>query len=387
MFFMMAAAIGTFCFSSCSQDETISENPANKQAISFTTYSGKAAEMRGTIMDNDVLHTEHFGVTAFYTGTTAWTSWTTVAPNFMYNQEIKYVSSAWEYSPIKYWPTMDNEKVSFFAYAPYATDGDEHGIKLEANTVGKTSLTFTVNDDVDKMVDFVAAVAIDQEQNDQYDGGRSAVNFNLQHELTRLAFTVQLDEDLAEVANTNVVLKKVTLAESDNYYASATYNWSNENGKRGAWINPVKKVGGYDFVTSFNTNKDAGATICGKTYADATLALTTTEKISLLKEPTGKKEYFFLIPVDGGIAEKSTPVTFEYDIVTKDDEVNGGFTCTEATKTVWLPKDIMQQGKAYSVNFTIHVDEIEVEASVEGWDITDEDQGNVDVPFTPDTAE
>lgn len=40
-------------------------------------------------------------------------------PNFMYNQKLEYQSDKWTYSPIKYWPGSQRDKVSFFAYAPY----------------------------------------------------------------------------------------------------------------------------------------------------------------------------------------------------------------------------------------------------------------------------
>ena len=48
-------------------------------------------------------------------------------PNFMYNQQVKYVTSAWTYEPVKYWPNEygstaqsdDVDRVSFFAYAPW----------------------------------------------------------------------------------------------------------------------------------------------------------------------------------------------------------------------------------------------------------------------------
>ena len=90
-----------------------------------------------------------FGVIAYVKGTNGATScyesttWNTSAPNFMYNQKVNYSSDHWTYTPVKFWPndfangdvdssqgtseTADAQggfaagKVSFFAYAPYAT--------------------------------------------------------------------------------------------------------------------------------------------------------------------------------------------------------------------------------------------------------------------------
>lgn len=43
----------------------------------------------------------------------------TAAPNFMYNQKLEKSGGAWTYSPERYWPNNENDKISFFAYAPY----------------------------------------------------------------------------------------------------------------------------------------------------------------------------------------------------------------------------------------------------------------------------
>lgn len=57
----------------------------------------------------------------------------------MYNQAAEYDSktSAWTYSPIKYWPNRDGDKISFFAYAPYESNGQsgtKTGITISAAT-------------------------------------------------------------------------------------------------------------------------------------------------------------------------------------------------------------------------------------------------------------
>ena len=73
---------------------------------------------------------EHgFGVFATYSGTNDFE--TAGATNdFMFNQQVTSTDegATWTYSPLKYWPNptngqaADDQKVSFFAYAPYADD-------------------------------------------------------------------------------------------------------------------------------------------------------------------------------------------------------------------------------------------------------------------------
>ncbi len=380
---MAALAVAALAIS-CQKNETVVENPAfDQQAIAFSTYTGNAPQGKGTIMDNDVLKKEFFGVTAFYTGQTAWST-PSIAPNFMYNQEVKCVNNAWEYTPVKYWPTMVADKISFFAYAPYATNGSEHGIALSPAEVATNSLSFTVADKASDMVDFVAAVVID-ETHDGLNNSRGNVVFSFKHELSRLAFKVALDEDLAE--KSTVVVKEAVLATGDTYYKAATYTFANENGKRGTWsYEPSNKMAlDYDITSSAAFTKvELGAKETKYTQEKA-LALTKDDAVNFL----GENQYLFLIPVsanDGdGAAEKSTAVTFVYDIVTEDAALPAGYSCTEATKTVYMPKGFLKQGVAYNVLFTFHVDDITVEASVEGWG-DEVDLGNVDVPFTPDDA-
>ena len=85
-----------------------------------------------------------FGVFAYYTGANTYNdkngASATLAPNFMWNQQVSYSASAWGYTPVKYWPNevkngaVDNQgaestnvnggNLTFFAYAPYVLHSD-----------------------------------------------------------------------------------------------------------------------------------------------------------------------------------------------------------------------------------------------------------------------
>lgn len=83
------------------------------------------------VVSDAALRNKSIGVFASYTGKNTYEN-TTVSPDFMYNQEVKYTSNnVWEYSPVKYWPNDPADYVSFFAYAPYEAnpaEGRESGI-------------------------------------------------------------------------------------------------------------------------------------------------------------------------------------------------------------------------------------------------------------------
>ena len=48
------------------------------------------------------------GVFASYTGKLTYEN-TTVSPDSMYNQEVKYTAGHWDYTPVKLWPTDAND--------------------------------------------------------------------------------------------------------------------------------------------------------------------------------------------------------------------------------------------------------------------------------------
>ena len=131
----------------CTKDSaTVSAADVEKDtpvAVSFDTYLQNSRQStRATypaasvgMIDDAKLKTSGFGVFAQYTENTPWDTYNKEqAFNFMWNQQVDWTegSSAWTYSPVKYWPN-DNQPaddqgaqgsvarsyLSFFGYAPY----------------------------------------------------------------------------------------------------------------------------------------------------------------------------------------------------------------------------------------------------------------------------
>lgn len=96
-------------------------------------------EITGTevFKDDGAYASQGFGVFASYTGRLKY-EYTTVSPDFMFNQQVKWISGAWSYSPVKYWPNSEDEYVSFFAYAPY--EATPNGTKCIAEFSPKDEL-------------------------------------------------------------------------------------------------------------------------------------------------------------------------------------------------------------------------------------------------------
>lgn len=150
---MMTIAMAALLMAGCAQNEIMETSPDVRPEVGFQVYANP--QTRGTEVDNTTTGTgiknaTGFGVLAYYTEQKSFASYSASAePNFMWNQQVKNVSSAWTYAPVKFWPNTDGDKISFFAYAPYSNDqtapGD-NGILLSiATATGYPTLAFTVN--------------------------------------------------------------------------------------------------------------------------------------------------------------------------------------------------------------------------------------------------
>lgn len=122
--FVFIAAAAAAVLAGCAKNE-VTPNYAMQDAVTFGAYNPRTLTKAGPTddMNLDALKTLGFGVFATYSGTADYTEATN---DFMYNQLVNFDGSAWTYSPLKYWPnptsgqTAEAQKVSFFAYAPYA---------------------------------------------------------------------------------------------------------------------------------------------------------------------------------------------------------------------------------------------------------------------------
>ena len=185
------AACATMMFAACSSDDNIAadqvlpgQTPENG-AVALDAYMGRATTRAGAAgdLDNTAIQKAWtppttyggFGVFAYYTNNNDYDQ--LAIPNFMWNQLVTYSTDHWAYSPLKYWPNEygnnaisdDNDKVTFFAYAPYvdvetsgklkaadiAADKDKWGItSMTRNvTAGDPIIKYIASFDKDKAVD------------------------------------------------------------------------------------------------------------------------------------------------------------------------------------------------------------------------------------------
>lgn len=403
-YFIGLIACAALTMTGCSNDEiNVPQQSQGNNAIEFSTYLGRNAQgSRGTETNDASIKNEEnggFGVLAYYTKQDDFNI-TNHTPNFMWNQLVTYKGTNWVYTPVKYWPTKVKDKVSFFAYAPYVANGNANGIVLSGNSeTGAPTATITLPDDPSKTIDFVAAVQMNK-THDNTKNANNNVSFTLLHEMTRVKVQAKLDKsvysDTDNKHKTFVVIKNVTFNDKGQFYKSGKYTFSITDGERGTWTttaNASTYTLDLNGVLNTKTITAATATDAAATGASANSNYKTGVKGLKLIDTTAKdlfkaNEYLYLIPVsadnENGLTDGKATATIEYDIVTEDSNLVKGYSCTSATKTVLLPAGTLKQGISYNYIFTIKLDEIVLNATVNEWDKPSD--SNIDVPYSPDDA-
>ena len=282
---------------------------------------------------------------------------------------------------------MSYDHLNFFAYSPYSDDSN--GLtKLSKNTekgLPYVEVSLPEDGDLTKMVDFVAASPAMTAKID-------VVNLEFKHEMTRISLQAKVSEDVFDAVGaankTKVVIRSIKLNNGGEFYTKAKYKF-HQGIIDSDWIGHVKAESPIDIQSILNWSADW--TISSNSVISSTnqgIALEGTSAVNLFNE----NQYLFLIPSNYaddkgklvGLKANTTSATITYDIITEDSNLEDGYSKTSATKTVYLPAGIMQQGKAYNLTFTIAVDQVKLDATVEDWKT--DTNSDIDVPYTPDDA-
>lgn len=361
--FFAAAAI---MMVGCSSDQVVSEMPQDN-AINFGMYFGRDAQSRAAIMSDADLKAQSFGVFAYYTNDGDYVEGTST-PNFMFNQNVKWVDPAWTYSPLKYWPNENTDKLSFFAYAPHMEQSNRN-ITLGSFTnasASAPSITYTLDADQSKHVDLLWAYPTTvQNLTKQTINGK--VTFNFKHAMSRIGFksVAVIDESSNDAngdiddgthtnpldGNTKITLKSIKL--TGNFYQGGTLNLAT-----GVWSDHVAAASTeYNWATADFLNDD----------------VTTTKAVVLNND-----KYLTVLPHTN---KQQIQIEVVYTVKTTDASLAAGYS--EVTNTiVSAPFDFtFVQGYAY--NFVLHVGltSVKFSAEVAEWDEVGEEDIVVNVPL------
>lgn len=348
-FYFSALALMVLAASCTNEQLNVPETTGN--AINFGTYIGRDVLTRASVFATDDMKTDGFGVFASYTGQNDYSS---QDMNFMKNQKVTYDADkdAWTYSPVKYWPNNVGDKVSFFAYAPYAG-----GTVLE----GTKKLVIAV-DDLGSQDDLVVADAI---MNQTKQGVGDKVTFEFKHALSRIGLNV---EAMVDKVNDDAT------GSTDNNTANGAL--ASETTIK---VTEVKLIGKFDTSADIdlsNSTWDLGANGSGEvTYTWNSANFTsvaddnvTTEKTQLNKDDS----YAMIIPQDF-VGENKIKLVITYTVTTSDEKLNGGKSEIKNIITSDPFNFNFEQGKAYMFNLHLGMTSVKLSANVSGWDETSTD--------------
>ncbi len=359
---LILAAVAALSLASCSKNVVI-PNTSDQNAISFSVYADRALQTRGLVTDAEAADATSTTILTdgFLMNAVLYTDGETVptTANFMANQPVYYDADAtpkWYYSPAKYWPTVETQKINFYAWGPVNVTG--------AATSGTNvdELSFTLQTGPSAMVDLVAANAIGLNS--------GSVDLNFKHVLSRLNFSAITSDDLA-ANGTYIVVKKATILAStgeasspvaSEIYSGGTYKFDAATNGKGSWT-PGAAIAANIVLDQNNIWSNAGEASVGT----GTTVYTNTGQLPIVASNTTAtklfkdNQYLFFVPVNGttGTTGDRTYIEFEYDIITLDANM-GGYAESSAVKSIALPSGILQQGIAYNICFQFSVNKITI---------------------------
>ena len=449
---LFAAAVALFA--ACTSDdfsglaETTPVNP-DGYAVSFDAYAGRATRAGQTgVLGTTALQKSQgegggFGVFAYYTDLKKYDQ--TYMPNFMYNQGVFYNGSQWEYSPVLYWPNEygstaqsdDEDKVSFFAYAPYvetesvaagSVKGDaSYGITgFSRNTkVGDPQVRYIASFDPAKSVDLCWGVC-DDESWKRIEGGSQTftpglpwidvehpeatnqrMKFNFKHALAQLNVQIDavVDDDASLDAATKIWVRSISFTGIATH---GSLNLNNVKADEALWLDysGTTDLPYGESVTVKDGRRDGREGANGaeannelpqglnpqlvQMYGAANAGVTTTAQ-NLFGTAAALAAPVYVIPTG-----EAMTVTIVYDIETEsanlpgyisDGTTHGVSIENRITKTIDFGTSAagLQNGKKYTVNLHLGMNSVKFDAAVDEW--VEVWNGGSVAPETPEASD
>ncbi len=454
LFIVAAAAM----FAACSSDDTLNEQVALDQAnagqvpVVFDSYvnRGTRAGEPGILTTDGSssttsLQTQGFGVFGYYTDNKPYSE--TAIPNFMYNQKVS--GATWTYSPLKYWPnefgtgaiSEGQDRLTFFAYAPYVDVNPETGVATGTSTTGIMSLTrntdtgdpyvkYIADFDPDNSVDLCWGVAkanftstVTGPTGNNVAAGKpyidvikpeitSKIKFDFKHALAALNIQIDADFDVADHSGSDIDNQTRIWVRSVTFKGFTDQGMLNLNGEA---LNATYTPEWYDLcgntkistkeVTIYDGRRDGkegqsavsnetplglnSLLIQDEPYVTTNpLALSTNTGVRHearnLFNSTTLTAPVFVIPTS-----EELEITIVYDVETYDGNLStylsdgatkGSTIENKITKTIKVSSSAitLQAGKKYTINLHLGMTSVKFEASVTDW--SDQTADNTDLP-------
>lgn len=318
--------------------------------------------------------------------------------NMLLNEPVKRVEDGntydYTYSNSRYWPKNNLDRISFFAYYPYAknafvvdenAESDGTGITLlnpadnfqayRANPVGFPLFKFVVNTDASKQVDFMMSdMCLNQSKNATPSPvltGNGDVQFTFHHMLSQIRIkTVDFEVENDDVHVSDISFRFLGVPISGILTPSIKAADLDANGL------PVNPNGLAHMNFSWGSFNSSNSTFTAKTYDDN--ASDADKKAAILL----MIPHEFSEDPDKDIAEVTFTITRDPNTAGEHYSYTGSLTASLASGglTGWEPN------KIYTYTIRVTLNAIEVNAVVEDWPEASTDVNTIKVPLAPNQS-
>lgn len=361
-------------------------------AIGFTTFIDRAT--KGAVADQSTLQTNGFGVICYQQSGQGWVSDAEATSTLMGNYQVVYEDGAWNYDSVEgqdlvYWSeNSTTEYLSFFAYSPYSDNDSTTDTGIDDITYTTTSatpyFTFETKNTIEDQIDLLATSKMNLTNTG------SAVDFEFDHILSKIGFTIQSS---LQTAGTAVAVTGVKVAVLDNTNsadagsskasldADGVFTFAGTDGTTGASWAPTENPTPLAITAEsiFNESMWDYSTTDKVAVTEDNSTSYTANSILLKQSDTDAKSitaddgYLMIIPQTLAAAD-IIEIAVEYYYITG---VDGTSTITDdpLTKTVYIPTITYAAGKAYTYNIKVGRDAIVFDSTITVNDFDDVNTG------------
>ena len=188
---LSAAAIG------CTQSALLESPEIFNQAVSFSPYTGRTPvtkaitiaqpDEEGVMPEGAITLADDGGFNVF--GFLSNEDGATTILDAMNNEHVFMGENGWTYDGLVYWP--DKSSKSTMSFVAYSNNAVDYITWKGNNTRTEQVLTFTVPEDIDDQVDFLATAFQDGLSLNNSSSSDGTVTLNFHHLLSRVGFKVQ----------------------------------------------------------------------------------------------------------------------------------------------------------------------------------------------------
>lgn len=185
---------------------------------------------------------DKIGVFGFYHDNSTWSTDTSNLPDYMFNQCMTYDGSAWNYSPVKYWPnetgagaiSTGTDLLSFWGYHPWNGSGISFP-EYRPDSVGLPNIAFTQSTVADTQVDLMVS---DLVKDQTYATNSGLVTLQFEHAMSKVDVSVNKQDPTSKYT---VTLRAVRF---NGIYHTGTIRWDTllETWDWASWSGPRQNL-------------------------------------------------------------------------------------------------------------------------------------------------